>query len=41
MKAHSHFDFIIIGNGLAGLQLALKLASETYFDQKKIALIDP
>ncbi|MEM5564192.1 lycopene cyclase family protein [Psychroserpens sp. AS72] len=41
MTTPSHFDFIIIGNGLAGLQLALKLASETCFDNKKIALIDP
>ena len=37
----SHFDYIIIGNGLAGLQLALSLSSETRFDQKTIALIDP
>ena len=37
----SHFDYIIIGNGLAGLQLALKFASDTYFDKKQIALIDP
>ncbi|WP_040279907.1 lycopene cyclase family protein [Psychroserpens damuponensis] len=41
MTSPSHFDFIIIGNGLAGLQLALKLTSETCFDQKTIALIDP
>jgi lycopene beta-cyclase len=41
MIKHSYFDYIIIGNGLAGLQLALKLASETCFDKKKIALIDP
>jgi len=37
----NHFDYIIIGNGLAGLQLALKLASDTYFNKKQIALIDP
>nr|WP_321230880.1 lycopene cyclase family protein [uncultured Psychroserpens sp.] len=41
MTTPSHFDFIIVGNGLAGLQLALKLTSETSFDQKTIALIDP
>lgn len=41
MTTPSHFDFIIIGNGLAGLQLALKLTSETCFEQKTIALIDP
>ena len=38
---HSHFDYVIVGNGLAGLQLALKLASDSYFDGVKIALIDP
>ncbi|MBR9915654.1 MAG: lycopene cyclase [Algicola sp.] len=41
MSTRSHFDYIIIGNGLAGLQLALKLTSDTYFDNKRIALIDP
>lgn len=41
MTKPSHFDYIIIGNGLAGLQLALKLASDTHFDNKTIALIDP
>ncbi|MFD2917547.1 lycopene cyclase family protein [Psychroserpens luteus] len=41
MTTPSHFDFIIVGNGLAGLQLALKLTSESSFDQKTIALIDP
>ncbi len=38
---HSHFDYVIVGNGLAGLQLALKLSSDSYFDGVKIALIDP
>lgn len=37
----SHFNYIIIGSGLAGLQLALKMASEPFFDDKQIALIDP
>ncbi|MFT5847098.1 MAG: lycopene beta-cyclase [Psychroserpens sp.] len=41
MQRPTHFDYIIIGSGLAGLQLALKIASETCFDQKTIALIDP
>ncbi|WP_299333913.1 lycopene cyclase family protein [uncultured Psychroserpens sp.] len=41
MTDSSHFDYIIIGNGLAGLQLALKLASDPYFDKHSIALIDP
>ena len=41
MTERSHFDYIIIGNGLAGLQLALKFAEDSYFDTKSIALIDP
>ena len=41
MTKHTHFDYIIIGNGLAGLQLALKLASDSFFCDKQIALIDP
>ena len=41
MTVSSHFDYIIIGNGLAGLQLALKLTSDSYFYTKQIALIDP
>ena len=40
MTDSSHFDYIIIGNGLAGLQLALKLTSDSYFSDKSIALID-
>ncbi len=35
-----HFDYIIIGNGLAGLQLALKMAEDVFFESKSIALID-
>ena len=41
MAESSHFDYIIIGNGLAGLQLALKLSEDTFFSNKTIALIDP
>jgi lycopene beta-cyclase len=41
MAHNSHFDYIIIGNGLAGLQLALKLATDAFFGEKQIALIDP
>ncbi|GAA4235834.1 lycopene cyclase family protein [Postechiella marina] len=41
MTKFPHFDYIIIGNGLAGLQLALKMASDEYFKNKTIALIDP
>ena len=41
MSEISHFDYIIIGNGLAGLQLALKFASDSFFKDKQIGLIDP
>ncbi|SHI31412.1 lycopene beta-cyclase [Mesonia phycicola] len=37
---HHHFDYIIIGNGLAGLQLALAFNRDAYFKIKKIALLD-
>ncbi|MFD1615004.1 lycopene cyclase family protein [Gelatiniphilus marinus] len=40
MHNSSHFDYIIIGNGLAGLQLALKMASDAFFNDKQVALID-
>lgn len=36
-----NFDYIIIGGGLAGLQLALKFASDRFFEQKTFAIIDP
>lgn len=36
-----HFDFIIIGGGLAGLQLALNLGKDRFFEQKSVAIIDP
>lgn len=41
MTDGSHFDYIIIGNGLAGFQLALKLSEDPFFKNKQIALIDP
>lgn len=41
MVERFHFDYIIIGNGLAGLQLALKMAADAFFKDKHIALIDP
>jgi lycopene beta-cyclase len=41
MQNDNHFDYIIIGNGLAGLQLALGFLKEPFFDSKRIALIDP
>ncbi|MFD2726192.1 lycopene cyclase family protein [Hyunsoonleella rubra] len=40
MSGNTHFDYVIIGSGLAGLQLALKMASDSFFDDKTIALID-
>lgn len=40
MANNNHFDYIIIGNGLAGLQLALKMNSDTFFTEKRIGLID-
>ena len=41
MLNNYRFDYIIIGNGLAGFQLALKMASNNFFSNKQIALIDP
>jgi lycopene beta-cyclase len=35
-----HFDYIITGAGAAGLILAFRMANDSYFDQKSIALID-
>jgi lycopene beta-cyclase len=34
------FDYLIIGNGLAGLQLALEFSNDPFFDNYKIGLID-
>ncbi len=41
MSGRSHFDYVIIGHGLAGLQLALALCNDAWFSTKHIALIDP
>lgn len=41
MSTKTHFDYIIIGNGLAGLQLALAFSKDDFFKTKHIALIDP
>jgi len=38
--AENHFDYIIVGNGLAGLKLALALSEDSFFNTKKIGLID-
>ncbi|PZD77873.1 lycopene cyclase family protein [Mesonia sp. K7] len=38
--SNTNFDYIIIGSGLAGLQLALAFAEDHYFANYKIALID-
>ena len=35
-----HFDYIIVGSGMSGLQLALKLSEDVFFQDKKIAIID-
>lgn len=35
------FDYIIIGSGLAGLQLAYKFSQDAFFKELKIAIIDP
>lgn len=34
------FDYVIVGNGLAGFQLALKMVSDSFFNDKYIVLID-
>ena len=36
-----NFNYIIIGSGLAGLQLALKFSKDRFFEQKTFAIIDP
>ena len=39
--ASQKFDYIIIGGGLAGLQLALAFSTDPFFSDKKIGIIDP
>lgn len=36
----SKFDYIIIGAGAAGLNLALRMQKESYFDTKQILIVD-
>lgn len=36
----NHYDYIIVGNGLAGFQLAFALSKDSFFNKKQIALID-
>lgn len=40
MLAPDYF-YVIVGGGLAGLQLALKLSDDLFFEGKQIAIIDP
>ena len=40
MAHMKQYDYIIIGNGIAGFQLALALSQDTFFNNKQIALID-
>ena len=35
------YFYAIVGGGLAGLQLALRLKEDVFFKGKKIAIIDP
>lgn len=40
MDKSTKYDYIIIGTGIAGLQLAYELSKHSFFDKKNIALID-
>lgn len=40
MKISKSYNYIIIGSGLAGSQLAIAFAKNPYFNNKKIAIID-
>lgn len=41
MKKKEEFDYVIIGGGLAGMQLALAFAKKIFFEDKNIAIIEP
>jgi lycopene beta-cyclase len=36
----NHYDYIIVGNGMAGLKIALAFSQDDFFKEKQIALID-
>ncbi|UJH91150.1 lycopene cyclase family protein [Antarcticibacterium sp. 1MA-6-2] len=36
-----YYDYIIIGGGLAGLQLALHIGRDRFFEQRSLAIIEP
>ena len=36
----THFDFVIVGGGLAGLSLACRLAESAAFDQRSILIVE-
>lgn len=40
MNSAKHFDFVIIGSGVAGLHLAYQFSKNSFFDHKVIAIID-
>lgn len=40
MDKSTKYDYIIIGTGIAGLQLAYEISKHSFFDKKNIALID-
>lgn len=41
MHANHEYDYIIIGGGLSGLQLAHAFLSDAYFNDKRIAIVEP
>lgn len=41
MVSDVKYDYVIIGSGVAGLHLAYQFSKNKFFDNKKIAIIDP
>lgn len=39
-KSSAHFDYAIIGSGVAGFQLALAFAEDSFFKEKRIAIFE-